>query len=124
MTDIEKYLRDNKPEMPEEGQFLITTNARLEKVEGIKKCVDSEQRRNRKVLAAGLVIGLVIGCIVTLFILFCPAPEIKFLSSLFEKAAASIHKLRYLPAFLIAGCAIVLGVVSMNGQPRSDEMRF
>ena len=26
MTDIEQYLRNNKPEMPEEGHFLIETN--------------------------------------------------------------------------------------------------
>ncbi|MGN1233552.1 MAG: hypothetical protein ACI4UJ_08940 [Candidatus Cryptobacteroides sp.] len=124
MMDIEKYLRENKPGLPEEGQFLINTNARLDKVEGIKECVDSEQRRNRKILAAILVIGLVLGCIVTLFILFCPIPEIKLVPSLFEKAAASLHKLRYLPACLIAGCAIVLGVVSINGRPHSDEIRF
>ncbi|MGM9740611.1 MAG: hypothetical protein ACI3ZP_08420 [Candidatus Cryptobacteroides sp.] len=124
MMDIEKYLRENKPELPEEGQFLIDTNARLDKVEGIKRCVDSEQKRNRKGLIAALVIGLVLGCIATLFIIFCPIPEIKLVPSLFEKAAASIHKLRYLPAFLIAGCAIALGVVSINGRPRSDEIRF
>ena len=45
MMDIEQYLRDNKPEMPEEGQFLVETNARLRNVEGVKKCVDEDLRR-------------------------------------------------------------------------------
>lgn len=124
MMDIEQHLRENKPELPEEGQFLININARLDKVEGIKRCVDSEQKRNRKVLIAALIIGLVLGCVATLFILFCPMPEIRLVPSLFEKVSASLHKLRYLPAFLIAGCAIALGVVSINGRPRSDEIRF
>ena len=112
MMDIEQYLRDNKPELPEEGQFLITANAQLEKVEGIKECVDSERKRGRKALAAALVAGIILGSIATIFVLFCPAPEIRLSSSLIEKAAAIIHEWKYLPALLIAGCAIGLGLIS------------
>ena len=47
MKDLEQFLRDNAPETPEEGQFLLETNARLDAVEGIKKTVDGERRRGR-----------------------------------------------------------------------------
>ena len=40
MKDIEQYLRENRPETPVEGQFLIETNARLSKVEGIRRSVE------------------------------------------------------------------------------------
>ena len=42
MKDIEQFLRENVPETPDEGQFLIETNARMDSVEGIKKTVDGE----------------------------------------------------------------------------------
>ena len=45
MKDLDRFLRENAPETPEEGQFLIETNARLDSVEGIKKTVDGENRR-------------------------------------------------------------------------------
>ena len=50
MKDLEQFLRDNAPETPEEGQFLLETNARLNAVEGIKKTVDGERHRGRVAL--------------------------------------------------------------------------
>ena len=70
MKDIEQYLRDNAPETPAEGQFLIETNARLNAVEGIKKTVDGERRRGRIALIVALAAGLVLGCLITLLVLF------------------------------------------------------
>ena len=124
MMDIEQYLRDNRPGLPEEGQFLITANARLEKVEGIKECVDSELKRGRKALVSALIAGIVLGSIATIFVLFCPTPEIRLSSSLIEKAAETIHEWKYLPALLIAGCAIGLGMMSMSGGAISDRHRL
>ena len=69
MKDIEQYLRDNAPETPAEGQFLIETNARLNAVEGIKKTVDGERRRGRIALIVALAAGLVLGCLITLLVL-------------------------------------------------------
>ena len=63
MKDIEQYLRDNAPETPSEGQFLIETNARLNAVEGIKKTVDGERRNGRIALIVALAAGLVLGCL-------------------------------------------------------------
>ena len=48
MKDIEQILREGKPELPDEGAFLIETNARLSKVEGIKQEVDGERRRGQR----------------------------------------------------------------------------
>ena len=69
MKDIEQYLRDNAPETPAEGQFLIETNARLNAVEGIKKTVDGERRRGRIALIVALAAGLMLGCLITLLVL-------------------------------------------------------
>ena len=47
MKDIEQFLRENAPDTPAEGQFMIETNARLNAVEGIKKEVDGARHRGR-----------------------------------------------------------------------------
>ena len=66
MKDLDRFLRENAPETPEEGQFLIETNARLDSVEGIKKTVDGENRRWRVALIIALAAGLVLGCIIVM----------------------------------------------------------
>lgn len=111
MKDIEQYLRENRPEPPVEGQFLIETNARLSKVEGIRRSIEEERRRGRVALIAALAAGLVVGCLATLFVLFCPVPSIELERSAVIKAAAALREWWFLPAGLIAVCALSLGIV-------------
>ena len=112
--DIEQYLRDNKPEMPEEGQFLVETNARLCNVEGVKKCVDEDRHRGRMALIIALGAGLVLGCLVTLLVLFYPLPSIEVYSSAIAKVVAGLQEWKVFLIAIIAGCAIALGVVFMS----------
>ena len=114
MMDIEQYLRDNKPEMPEEGQFLVEPNARLCNVEGVKKCVDEDRHRGRVALMIALGAGLVFGCLATLLVVFYPLPAINVNSSALAKAMAGLKEWEELLIALIAGCAIALGVVFMS----------
>ena len=114
MMDIEQYLRDNKPEMPEEGQFLVETNARLCNVEGIKKCVDEDRHRGRVTLMIALAAGLVLGCLATLLVVFYPLPSIEVNSSALAKVVAGLKEWKEFLIAIIAGCAIALGVVFMT----------
>lgn len=88
MKDIEKYLRDHAPQAPDEGQFLIEINARLNAVEGIKLAVDGAHRRWRTAVVVSLVTGLVLGCVVTaLLLVYPPQPlqtEFSFLTKAFQ----------------------------------------
>ena len=114
MKDIEQYLRQNKPEAPDEGQFLIETNAKLSNVEGIKGTVDAERRHGRLMLVIALVAGLVIGCLLTLFVTFYPVPSIETELSAFSKAIASLREWKILLLLPVAGCAVALGILLMN----------
>ena len=114
MKDIEQFLRENAPETPDEGQFLIETNARLNAVEGIKKTVDGERRRGRIALIIALAAGLVIGCVVTLLVLFYPIQPLQVDNSPFTKAVDLLQNNREVLFGTIACLAIALGLVLMT----------
>jgi hypothetical protein len=111
MKDIEQFLRENAPETPDEGQFLIETNARLSAVEGIKQTVDGEHRRWRLALLVALVAGLVLGCLVTGLVLLYPVQPLQADEPFLAKAVQNLQQwLPVLVGFMVA-CAISLAVV-------------
>ena len=116
MKDIEQFLRDNKPETPDEGQFMIEMNARLNAVEGIKKTVDGENRRWRVALIIALVAGLVLGCAVTALVLLYPVEPLQVEQSALMKALQTMQPYKNLLFGFIAACAIALGVLSLTGR--------
>lgn len=113
MKDIEQYLRDNAPETPAEGQFIIETNARLNAVEGIKKTVDGERRSGRIALIVALAAGLMLGCVITLLVLFLPVQPAAD-GSAFTKALEALQDKREFLLGGIALLAVALGVVSLR----------
>lgn len=115
MKDLEQYLRENAPETPAEGQFMIETNARLNAVEGIKKTVDGERRRGRIALIVALAAGLALGCVITLLVMFCPAQPTADTTA-FTKALEALQDKKEILFGAVAGLAIALGVVSMSKQ--------
>ena len=114
MMDIEQYLLDNKPEMPEEGQFLVETNARLCNVEGVKKCVDEDRHRGRMALIIALAVGIGLGCLATLLVVLCPLPSIEVGQSAFARIMDVLKEWKEFLIAIVAGCAIALGVVFMT----------
>ena len=114
MKDIEQYLRENAPQTPDEDQFLIETNARLDTVEGIKKTVDGERRHWRAVLVVTLAAGLALGCLVTLLVLFYPVQPSPAGVSAREKALEAMQGQKEILMGFIAVCAVALGVLSLT----------
>ena len=114
MKDIEQYLRENAPEAPDEGQFMIETNARLNAVEGIKETVDGENRRWRIALIVALAAGLALGCILTLLVLFVPVQPVRTDSSALMKTLEALQGKENILFCLIALLAVALGLVSMT----------
>lgn len=113
MKDIEQFLRENAPETPEEGQFMIETNARLNAVEGIKKTVDGERRNGRIALIVALAAGLVLGCVITLLVLLMPAQPAAD-STAFSKALEALQDKQEFLFGGVALLAVALGVVSLR----------
>ncbi|MBR3012278.1 MAG: hypothetical protein IKH60_03020 [Bacteroidales bacterium] len=114
MKDLDRFLRENAPETPEEGQFLIETNARLDSVEGIKKTVDGENRRWRVALIIALAAGLVLGCIITLIVMFYPVQPARADVSAVARAVESLRDYKEALMGAIAFCAVALGLLLMS----------
>jgi len=119
MNDFEQYLRDNRPDMPAEDQFLIETNARLNAVEGIKQTVDEEHRRGRVALVVALAIGLVVGMLVATLVLMWPSLSAS--TGVFGTDQSALTRIveflqpwKYFLLLPIAGCAIALGLLLPN----------
>ena len=112
MKDLEQFLRDNAPETPEEGQFLLETNARLDAVEGIKKTVDGERHRGRVALIVTLVAGIVIGSGVTLALMLCPVESLQ--NSTLSKLIGTLQEWKEVFWGLIAVCSVALGILFMK----------
>ena len=113
MKDIEQFLRENAPETPAEGQFMIETNARLNAVEGIKKTVDGERRRGRVALIVALAAGLVLGCLITLLVLFYPVQSAAD-NGAFTQALEALQDKKEFLYGAVALLAVALGVVSLS----------
>ena len=119
MNDFEQYLRDNRPDIPAEDQFLIETNARLNAVEGIKQTVDEEHRRGRVALVVALAIGLVVGMLIATLVLMWPSLSAS--TDIFgtdrtalTRAIEFLQPWKYFLLLPIAGCAIALGLILPN----------
>ena len=116
MNDFEQYLRDNRPDIPAEDQFLIETNARLNAVEGIKQTVDEERRHGRVAVVVALAIGLVVGMLIATLVLCWPTistiPGLSGLDkSTLTRALEFLQPWKFFLLLPVAGCAIALGLL-------------
>lgn len=111
--DMEKFLRDNQPELPEEGEFLIETNARLSNMEGLKNFVDADRQRGRMAILIALSSGLILGFLATLLVMLYPFPAIEVCPAVFDKMIVMLHERKEVFIALFAGCSVALGVMFM-----------
>ena len=114
MNDIEHYLRENKPETPAEGQFLIETSARLNAVEGIRQEVVRSRRRGRIALVIALAAGLVLGCLATAVVLLYPVEPLRAEQTFLTGFVATLQGAKEYLFGLIAACALALGLLAVT----------
>lgn len=75
--NIDEFLRNNKPVVKDDPAFLLEVRQRLDAVEGIKDEVDRQRRLRHIALRVTLLIGIVIGCLITAFIILAPLDSIR-----------------------------------------------
>ena len=115
-NNIELYLKENKPPKPEDENFLIEMNAKLDAVEGIKTEVDSQRRMGRAVLVLTLFIGLAAGLFVAAFIVLHPVKPSNLGQEFFKRILDFIYEWKIYIIFPIAITAIILPLVLCKGK--------
>lgn len=117
-TELDDYLRDNKPVVENDPAFLLETRRRMDAVEGIKGEVDRQRRYGRTAIIVTLVAGIVVGAAITVMAYLFPAEA--------SSASAGIrHFLITWKKYLIipvAAMAIALGLILMSGNSKTAEL--
>ena len=62
-------------------------------------------------LIIGVAVGLCLGCLVTLLVLYCPLPSIGAGQKVFARMITGLKEVKEYLIALVAGCAIALGMV-------------
>lgn len=107
-TDIDLFLRSNKPQVKDDPTFLLEVQQKMQAVEGIKSEVDRQQRHGRLALIAALVVGLVCGIAVTLLAYLYPINPEQIGEDIISSIRVFIDTWKYYLLIPVIGCAVAL----------------
>lgn len=108
MNEIEDFLRENKPQVSDNPTFILETQRRLSRVEGIKAEVDRQRRYGHVALIAALVFGLVLGVSATAIAFLYPVDASSVGQGLLQSVCTFLHTYRLYLLLSIAILAIGL----------------
>lgn len=114
MKDIEQILRENKPQMPAEDNFMIELNSRLAAVEGIKAAVAEQKRRNRTALLIALVAGLAVGGLITALVLLHPVAPAYFQTGIMARIMVFLKSWGQYLMLPVAAAAIAFALLAIS----------
>lgn len=109
--NIDKFLRENRPQVKDDPTFLLEVQQKMLAVDGIKAEVDRQRRYGRFALIGALVSGLLVGVLGMCLVYLYPIDSETILHSDFLSSIRTFfetyQKYLLLP---IAACAIGLGL--------------
>ena len=115
MSEIEEFLRENKPQVKEDPTFILETRRRLDQVEGIKAEVDRQRGHGRRALIVALVAGLAIGVLATAVAFLYPVDAQSVGDGLIQSIRLFLQSYRQYLMLPVAALAIALGLVLFKG---------
>lgn len=100
-TDIESFLRENRPQVKDNPTFLLEVQKKMREVDGIKSEVDSQRRYGRQAIVLALSVGLICGLAIAALAYLYPVGDLKI----------TLAPWKHYILILIAACAIALGII-------------
>lgn len=120
-TDIDSFLRSNKPQVKEDPAFLLEVQQKMHAVEGIKTEVDRQRRFGRTALLATLMIGLVCGIAITLLAYIYPIDPESISEGIISRSRVFIDTWKHYLVIPVLGCAAGLWHLWGNAQKATDR---
>lgn len=111
MSEIEDFLRENKPQVKDDPTFILETQRRMEQVAGIKAEVDRQRGHGRRALIVALVAGLAIGVLATAVAFLYPVDAQSVGEGLIQSLRIFLQTYRQYLLLPVALLAITLGLV-------------
>ncbi len=110
-TDIDSFLRENKPQVKENPTFLLEVQRKMFAVDGIKSEVDRQRKYGRNVLIVTLFAGLLLGIGIAALAYFYPINPESVEENIIADIKAAIDPWKQYILLFIAGCSIIIGVM-------------
>ena len=121
-TDIDSFLRDNKPQVKEDPAFLLEVQQKMRAVEGIKTEVDRQRRHGRIAVISALAAGLACGIIVTLLAYLYPINPEAISEGFISSIRMFLETWKHFLLIPVLGCALALWFVLDS--PRNATSSF
>ncbi len=110
-TDIESILRDNRPQVNDNPEFLLEVQQKMHAVEGIKNEVDRQRRYGRTALILALVSGLILGAVAMSLAYLYPIDPSAINDGIISDIRVFIGSYKQYLLLPVAGCAVSLGLI-------------
>lgn len=118
-TDIESFLRENKPQVKDNPTFLLEVQQKMRSVEGVKSEVERQRRYGRYALIIALLTGLVTGTICAAIMYFYSIESEAIGGNLIATIKAFIEPWKHHILLFVTVCAIALGMIFSTGKGNS-----
>jgi hypothetical protein len=110
-TDIESFLRENKPRVKDNPTFLLEVQQKMHAVDGIKSEVERQRRYGRQAIIAALFAGVIFGGIIAALTYLYPISTELVGENHIADLKTLIDPWKHYILLLVAGCAVSLGVI-------------
>ena len=121
-TDIESFLRENKPQVKDNPTFLLEAQHKMRAVDGIRSEVARQRSYGRLTLVLALFVGLASGMLVAALAYLYPVDSAALNENILADIKLALDPWKHYILLFITGCALILGIIFTTR--RSSIMHF
>lgn len=121
-TDLDSFLRNNKPQVKEDPAFLLEVQQKMRAVEGIKTEVDRQRRYGRIALITALAIGLTCSAAVIMIAYLYPIDSEQISEGSISSIMIFLNTWKHYLIIPAIGCAAALWAITDS--PKNVTNRF
>ena len=121
-TDIESFLRENKPQVKDNPTFLLEAQHKMRAVDGIRSEVARQRKYGRLTVLLALFVGLASGMLLAALVYLYPVDSAALNENILADIKLALDPWKHYILLFITGCALILGIIFSTR--RSSIMHF